>query len=94
MDVLLRPGRDCSRGYAMNLDLTPCWLTAKNRITINLDENKHQKLVDLSNELYVSLAWLGRKAFAELLAKYSRELTGKENASTISAPINKLVSGS
>jgi len=40
------------------------------RVTINLDENNYRKLIELSNELDVSLAWLGRKAFSDLLAKY------------------------
>lgn len=68
-------------------------MVAKNRITINLDENNYQKLIELSNELDDSLAWLGRKAFTNLLANYSKGLAGKENASIISAPTNKLVSG-
>lgn len=69
-------------------------MSAKNRITINLDENKYQKLIELSNELDVSLAWLGRKAFTDLLAKYRRDGEGNKNGSVVSNSTNKLVGGS
>lgn len=48
-------------------------MATKSRITINLDEHNYQELIELSNELDVSLAWLGRKAFTDLLAKYRRD---------------------
>lgn len=69
-------------------------MISKNRITINLDENKYQNLVELSNELDVSLAWLGRKAFTDLLAKYHRDGKDDKNSSAASDPTNKLGSGS
>lgn len=69
-------------------------MSAKNRITINLDESKYQKLIELSNELDVSLAWLGRKAFTDLLAKYRRDEEDDKNGSVASAPTNILVRGS
>ena len=69
-------------------------MATKNRITINLDENKYQNLIELSNELDVSLAWLGRKAFADLLAKYRRDGVDQKNGSVVFDPIDKLVSGS
>ena len=68
-------------------------MSATNRITINLDENKYQKLIELSNELDVPLAWLGRKAFADLLAKYRRDGEDNKNNSAVSDQTNKLVSG-
>lgn len=69
-------------------------MDAKNRITINLDDSKYQKLIELSNELDVSLAWLGRKAFTDLLAKYRRDGEDDKSGSVASVPTNKLVSGS
>ena len=47
-------------------------MSAKNRITTNLDAKKYEELTALSEKLDVSLAWLGRRAFADLLAKYNR----------------------
>lgn len=47
-------------------------LAAKNRITTNLDEKKYEELTALSKKLDVSLAWLGRRAFADLLEKYNK----------------------
>ncbi len=67
-------------------------MATKNRITVNLDENKYQQLIELSNELDVSLAWLGRKAFTDLLAKYRRDGADGKNGSVVSEPINQLVS--
>lgn len=59
-------------------------VATKSRITINLDEHNYQELIELANELDVSLAWLGRKAFADLLAKYRTEYrTDGKNASVV-----------
>ena len=66
-------------------------VATKSRITINLDNNNYQELIELSNELDVSLAWLGRKAFTDLLAKYRRD--GK-NSSVVFDPSNNVASGS
>ncbi len=66
----------------------------KSRITINLDKSNYQKLIELSNELDVSLAWLGRKAFTDLLAKYHRDGEDRKNASVVFDPSNNGVSGS
>lgn len=49
-------------------------MSAKNRITINLDDKNYDELTVLSEKLDVSLAWLGRRAFSDLLVKY----TGKQ----------------
>lgn len=46
-------------------------MSAKNRITINLDDKNYDELTALSEKLDVSLAWLGRRAFSDLLAKYN-----------------------
>lgn len=66
-------------------------VATKSRITINLDERNYQELIELSNKLDVSLAWLGRKAFTDLLAKYRRD--GK-NASVAFDPSNNVANGS
>jgi len=69
-------------------------VATKSRITINLDENNYQKLIELSNELDVSLAWLGRKAFTDLLAKYRRDGEDGKNASAAFDLSNNVASGS
>lgn len=69
-------------------------VATKSRITINLDENNYQKLIELSNELDVSLAWLGRKAFTDLLAKYRRDGEDGKGASVVFDPNNNVASGS
>lgn len=69
-------------------------VATKSRITINLDENYYQELIALSNELDVSLAWLGRKAFTDLLAKYRRDEEDGKNASVVFNPRNNVASGS
>ncbi len=69
-------------------------MVTKNRITINLDESRYQRLTQLSNELDVSLAWLGRKALTDLLDKYCRDDIDGGCNSTASDPVDKLVSNS
>ena len=69
-------------------------VATKSRITINLDDNNYQELIELSNELDVSLAWLGRKAFADLLAKYRRDGEDGKNASVVFNTKNNVASGS
>ena len=66
-------------------------VATKSRITINLDDNNYQELIELSNELDVSLAWLGRKAFADLFAKYRRDV---EDLSVVFDTKNNVASGS
>lgn len=68
-------------------------MSGKNRITINLDHDKYQALMLLSNELDVSLAWLGRKAFADLLVKYDRCIEEDKNSPVTSKLNSKLVNG-
>tara|TARA_B100000446_G_C10547710_1_gene339062 strand:- start:2977 stop:3186 length:210 start_codon:yes stop_codon:yes gene_type:complete len=69
-------------------------VVTKSRITINLDENNYRKLIELSNELDVSLAWLGRKAFSDLLAKYRIDEEDGKDSSVVFGPSNNLASGS
>lgn len=69
-------------------------MSAKNRITINLDKSNDQKLIKLSNELDVSLAWLSRKVFTDLPPKCRRDNEDDKNGFVSSAPTNILVSGS
>lgn len=69
-------------------------MATKSRITINLDENNYRKLIELSNELDVSLAWLGRKAFSDLLAKYRIDGEDGKNPSVVFNPNNNVASGS
>lgn len=45
-------------------------MTAKNRITVNLTDQEHAALSDLAKRCQVSMAWLGRRALAELIEKY------------------------
>lgn len=59
-------------------------MAAKNRVTTNLDEKDFQDLMVLSNKLNVSMSWLGRRAFSDLLQKYREEeslgiINGAEN---------------
>lgn len=69
-------------------------MATKSRITINLDENNYRKLIELSNELDVSLAWLGRKAFSDLLAKYRIDGEDGKNSAVVFDPNDNVVSGS
>jgi hypothetical protein len=50
-----------NRGYAA--------VTTKNRITVNLEDDEYEALLKLSADTDRSLAWLGRRAICELLAK-------------------------
>lgn len=47
-------------------------MVAKNRITVNLDDAEYQALASLAQQFDVSLAWLGRRALADLIEKYSK----------------------
>ena len=44
--------------------------TAKNRITVNMTDKEYAALADLAERCQVSMAWLGRRALAELVEKY------------------------
>jgi len=45
-------------------------VSAKRRITINLTDTEYIALSKLAERFQVSLAWLGRRALAELVEKY------------------------
>ena len=49
-------------------------MAVKHRITINLDDKEYQELVELSKSLDVSLAWLGRRAFSDLLTRHEQDI--------------------
>jgi len=46
-------------------------MSANRRITINLTNAEYSALSQLAERFHVSLAWLGRRALAELAKKYS-----------------------
>ena len=48
-------------------------MAAKHRVTINLEDGEYRALSELSTKHRVSLAWLGRHAIIEFLARYERE---------------------
>lgn len=45
-------------------------MPSKNRITINLSEEELLEMATISSKSHVSLAWIGRQAIREFLAKY------------------------
>lgn len=45
-------------------------MTSRNRITVNLSDGEHRELGTLSRKHRVSLAWLGRQAIIDFLAKH------------------------
>ena len=48
-------------------------MTAKHRVTVNLEAHEYRELSALSDKHRVSLAWLGRQAIIELLERYGTE---------------------
>lgn len=46
---------------------------AKNRVTVNLEDQDYRELAALSRKNRVSLAWLGRQAIIEFLDRYASE---------------------
>jgi hypothetical protein len=47
--------------------------TTKHRVAVNLNDNEFAELATLADKHDVSLAWLGRQAFLEFLARYRAE---------------------
>lgn len=47
--------------------------TTKHRIAINLDDSEFAELAGMSDKHDVSLAWLGRQAVLEFIARYRSE---------------------
>ena len=50
-------------------------ISAKNRITVNLEDAEYQALQRVAARSDRSLAWLGRRAIRELLQRESTQLT-------------------
>ncbi len=48
-------------------------MAAKNRITINLEDDEYEALLQVSEQQDRSLAWLGRQAISDLLKKESAQ---------------------
>lgn len=48
-------------------------MSAKHRVTVNLEGHEYRELAALSDKHRVSLAWLGRQAVIELLERYGTE---------------------
>jgi hypothetical protein len=48
-------------------------MAAKNRITVNMTDAEYAALSELAARFQVSLAWLGRRAMAELVERYRKE---------------------
>ena len=45
-------------------------MPSKYRISVNLSEEEHAKLLAISSKYHVSMAWLGRAAINEFLKSY------------------------
>jgi predicted transcriptional regulator len=48
-------------------------MAANHRITVNLNADDYLALSELSERYHVSLAWLARRAIADILEQYRRE---------------------
>lgn len=46
-------------------------MAAKQRVTVNLEDQEYEALNAIAREKRVSLAWLGRRAINELLERYA-----------------------
>jgi hypothetical protein len=47
--------------------------TTKHRVAVNLDDSEFAELAAIAGKHDVSLAWLGRQAFLEFMARYRNE---------------------
>lgn len=47
--------------------------TTKHRVAVNLDDAEFAELAAMAEKHDVSLAWLGRQAFLEFIARYRTE---------------------
>ncbi len=47
--------------------------TSKNRLSVSLTDSELNELLSLKDRHHVSLAWLGRQAILEFIAKYREE---------------------
>ena len=57
-------------------------MSAKNRITVNLDDDEYEELQTFAAKSDRSLAWLGRRAIADLLVKERRSVGSQTQAAT------------
>jgi hypothetical protein len=57
--------------------------TPKRRVSINLAEDEYEQLSALSQSTRLSMAWLGREALIEYLARHGE----KETAATVRVPV-------
>ena len=48
-------------------------MAAKNRVTVNLEDEEYEALVDVAARTDRSIAWVGRQAIVEFLASQERE---------------------
>ncbi len=46
-------------------------MAAKKRVTVNLSDDEHSIMSEISDKFHLSLAWLGRRAIADLIEKYN-----------------------
>lgn len=48
-------------------------MAAKNRVTVNLEDEDYEALVDVATRADRSIAWVGRQAIVEFLASHERK---------------------
>ena len=48
-------------------------MAVKNRVTVNLEDEEYEALVDVAARTDRSIAWVGRRAIVEFLASQERE---------------------
>ncbi|WP_299309998.1 CopG family transcriptional regulator [uncultured Croceicoccus sp.] len=65
-------------------------MAAKNRVTINLEDEEYEALVDVATRADRSIAWVGRHAIVEfLVSKERKEVPLLAIAGTGSSPFGK-----
>tara|TARA_B100001146_G_scaffold206020_1_gene200371 strand:+ start:874 stop:1080 length:207 start_codon:yes stop_codon:yes gene_type:complete len=62
-------------------------MAARNRVTVNLEDEEYEALVDVATRADRSIAWVGRQAIVEFLASQERRevplLAAAETGSSI-----------
>ena len=48
-------------------------MAAKNRVTVNLEDEEYEALIDVAARTDRSIAWVGRQAIVKFLASQERE---------------------
>ena len=48
-------------------------MAARNRVTVNLEDEEYEALVDVATRTDRSIAWVGRQAIVEFLASQERK---------------------